>query len=68
VNYNFQTAGVSFKIAANTLGIVNGKLVFGSYTKGFTTKQNSFKSTKFMSHLFYLKEDLSKNCFFENKF
>jgi hypothetical protein len=40
VNYNFQGAGISFKIAMNSLTFINKKLVFGGFTKGFTTRMN----------------------------
>jgi hypothetical protein len=66
INYNFQTAGISFKVATNTLEIVNNKLVFGSFTRGFTTRYNSYKVNRFSSHLFYLDESLSNNCFYTN--
>ena len=42
------------------------RLVFGAYTKGFTTKHNSFKSNFFTSHLFKIDEETSDSCFYTN--
>lgn len=45
---------------------IDGKLVFGGFTKGFSTRMNNFKSDKFVSHLYALNEATANNCFYTN--